>query len=152
VAALTGAVAVDVGPFRRAPRIPYVVYDGWRLPFRDGAFDTTLMLLMLHHCERPDAVIAEAVRVTRERVLVTESVYRNRVDLWWLRRLDRPLNRLRHGGSMPGPRGFRRAEEWLEWFAEQGLAARETRWLGSRWERLVHHPVLFVLEREGGEA
>jgi hypothetical protein len=23
------------------------------------------------------------------------------------------------------------------------------RWLGSRWERLVHHPLLFVLEKAG---
>src|SRR5262249_27618488 len=33
--------AVDIGPFGLVAD-PYVVYDGARLPFRDGAFDTTL--------------------------------------------------------------------------------------------------------------
>ncbi|MGH7278543.1 MAG: class I SAM-dependent methyltransferase, partial [Candidatus Rokuibacteriota bacterium] len=75
--------AVDVGPFRRAPG-RYVVYDGGRLPFPDGAFDTTLLLLVLHHCADADAVLDEACRVTRRRVIVTESVYRNRRERFWL--------------------------------------------------------------------
>ncbi len=36
--------AVDVGPSRRASA-PYVSYDGVRLPFPAGVFDTTLLLL-----------------------------------------------------------------------------------------------------------
>ncbi len=46
--------ASDVGPFAPDPR-PYVVYDGARLPFPDHAFDTTVLLLTLHHCDRSGA-------------------------------------------------------------------------------------------------
>jgi len=107
--------SADVGAFRRVPG-PYVTYDGLRLPFVDGVFDTTLILLTLHHCENPELVLNEAVRVTRERLIIIESVYRNR-----------------------------RERFWLDLFESRGLRIIETTWLGPWWERLVHHPLLFVL-------
>ena len=141
--------SVDVGPFRRGPGA-YVIYDGTRLPFADGAFDTTLILLALHHCAEPEAALDEALRVTRERLIVMESVYRNRRDRFWLDLLDGRLNGYRHGGAMPVPRAFRSPGAWTALFESRGLRAIETRRLGSWWERLVHHPLLFVLEREEG--
>lgn len=143
--------AADVGAFGRAP-VPYVVYDGARLPFADGAFDTTLLLLVLHHCAAPDAALDEAVRVTRARLVVTESVYRNRRDRFWLDLLDGRVNRLRHGGRMAVPRAFRAPGAWRTLFESRGLRVAETRWLGSRWERLVHHPFLYVLDKPPGRA
>lgn len=141
----TWTCGVDVGGFARTA-IPYAVYDGRRLPFRDGTFDTTLMLLTLHHCESPEAVLDEAVRVTRRRLIVTESVYRNRRDRLWLDVLDGRLNRLRHGGRMPAPLAFRRAPEWETLFASRALVPAARAWLGGRLERLIHHPRLFVLD------
>jgi SAM-dependent methyltransferase len=137
---------VDVGPFARAGG-PYLIYDGARLPFRDGAFDTTLLLLALHHCAAPAAVLDEALRVTRRRVIVTESVYRTRVERFWLDLLDGRINGWRHHGRMPPPVCFRRPEEWQTLFEQRGLRIAHRRWLGSRWERLVHHPLAFVLDR-----
>lgn len=137
--------SVDVGPFRRAAG-SYVVYDGARLPFADAAFDTTLLLLTLHHCTNPEAVLAEAVRVTRHRLIVTESVYRTRLERFWLDLLDGRLNAYRHGGRMPGPFAFRRAESWEALFVARGLVSVHASWLGAWWERLVHHPRLYVLE------
>jgi SAM-dependent methyltransferase len=137
--------SVDVGPFRRAPG-PYVVCDGARLPFRAGAFDTTLVLLTLHHCAAPGAVLREAVRVTRGRVVVTESVYRTRRERFWLDLLDHRLNGRRHAGRMPAAVHFKRPGGWARLFERCGLRVAHARWLGSRWERLVHHPLLFVLE------
>jgi SAM-dependent methyltransferase len=145
----TGAwvCAADVGSFRRAPG-PYVRYDGARLPFPDGAFDTTLLLLTLHHCADPEAVLDEALRVTRRRLVVTESVYRSRRDRFWLELLDGPVNRHRHRGVMPIPLAFRPPAAWEALFASRGLRVCGRRWLGAWWERLVHHPLLFVLERD----
>jgi SAM-dependent methyltransferase len=135
----------DVGPFARAA-IPYVVYDGERLPFGGAAFDTTLLLLTLHHCAKPEAVLDEAIRVTRARLIVTESVYRNRLDRWWLDVLDGRFNRLRHGGRMPAPLHFRRDEDWRALFASRGTRLVDAVWLGGRVERLIHHPRLFALD------
>jgi SAM-dependent methyltransferase len=143
------ACGVDVGAFRREDG-PYVAYDGKRLPFPDRAFDTTLLLLTLHHCQAPELVLDEAVRVTRRRLIVTESVYRNRLDHFWLVHLDRWLNRLRHAGRMAVPLAFRPADGWQALFDARGLRLVTTGWLGSRWERLVHHPRLYVLDVPGG--
>jgi ubiquinone/menaquinone biosynthesis C-methylase UbiE len=93
--------SADVGAFRRMPG-SYVTYDGIRLPFVDDAFDTTLTLLTLHHCENPERVLDEAVRVTRGRLIVIESVYRNRRERFWLNLLDHRLNRHRHHGDPGG--------------------------------------------------
>jgi len=64
--------SVDVGLFSKAP-LPYVAYDGLRLPFADATFDTTLVLLTLHHCAAPEPVLDEALRVTRQRLRSTSS-------------------------------------------------------------------------------
>jgi SAM-dependent methyltransferase len=140
-----GMCGADVGPFARAAGA-YVVYDGTRLPFADATFDTTLLLLTLHHCEKPEAVLDEALRVTRARLIVTESTYRTRLDRFWLDLLDGRFNRLRHGGRMPTPLGFRRVEDWQALFVSRGLEPVATRRLGGRLERLIHHPVAFVLD------
>lgn len=140
--------SVDVGPFRRAAG-PYVTYDGTRLPFADATFDTTLILLALHHCAEPESVLVEALRVTRQRLIVMESVYRNRLERFWLDLLDGWLNGYRHDGGMNVPFAFKRPAEWQQLFESRGLRVLETHWPGSWWERLVHHPLLFVLEKDG---
>jgi len=140
------AVCADVGPFRRVP-IPYVVYDGRRLPFRDATFDTTFVLLTLHPCAAPEATLDEAIRVTRGRLIVTESVYRSRAERFWLRTLDGRLNRFRHNGTMAPALEFGTPGCWTSLFASRRLRTLATRWLGRWWERLVHHPLLYVLER-----
>jgi SAM-dependent methyltransferase len=123
-----------------------VAYDGRRLPFCDGAFDTSLMLLTLHHCEEPEAVLDEVLRVTRRRLIVIESVFRNRRERFWLDLLDGRLNGYRHDGHMSIARAFNTAEEWQRLFASRGLRPVETRWIGPWWERVIHHPLLFVLD------
>jgi SAM-dependent methyltransferase len=136
---------VDVGAFRRAA-IPYAVYDGRHLPFADGAFDTTLVLLTLHHCAAPEAVLDEAIRVTRRRLVVTESVYRTRLERFWLDRLDGGVNGFRHGGRMHPALDFRPPHEWARLFDTRGLRVVATRGLGSSLERVVHHPMLWALD------
>jgi SAM-dependent methyltransferase len=145
------ACSCDVGSFRRA-RGPYVVYDSAHLPFADGAFDTTLILLALHHCDDPEGVLDEVLRVTRRRLIVMESVFRTRLDRFWLDLLDGRLNARRHGGAMNPPRAFRTLDGWRALFISRGLRVSETQWLGSWWERLVHHPALFVLDVSGAQA
>jgi SAM-dependent methyltransferase len=144
------ACAVDIGPYRRMP-VPYLIYDGTKLPFDDATFDTTLLSLALHHCADPEAVLDEALRVTASRLIVLESVYRNRCERFCLERLDGWLNGYRHGGEMHPALAFKRVDEWQRLFATRSLKTVDRRWLGSRWERLVHQPALFVLERPASQ-
>ena len=48
--------------------------DMYRLPLPDGGFDTTVLQMVLHHAEDPEAVLREAARVTRSgaRIIVVD--------------------------------------------------------------------------------
>jgi SAM-dependent methyltransferase len=142
--------AVDIGRYQRTPG-PYLIYDGARLPFVDAQFDTTLISLVLHHCADPEGVLDEALRVTRFRLIILESVYRSRWERSCLERLDSLLNRHRHGGQMQVPLAFKRPAEWQHMFDARALQTVDRRWLGSRWERLVHQPLLWVLEKAAAQ-
>jgi SAM-dependent methyltransferase len=125
--------------------LPFTLYDGTRLPFEDDRFDTVVLSLVLHHCEDAPAVISEAARVARRRVLVTESTYETEAQLGLLTFLDRLANRVRSAGRMRALEDhlqFRTVPQWGEIFARAGLEVVETRWLN----RLIHKHVLFVLE------
>jgi hypothetical protein len=87
------------------------------------------------------------LRVTDVRLIILESVYRYRWERFCLERLDDWLNRYRHGGDMHPALGLKRVDEWQRIFAARSLETVDRRWLGSRWERLVHQPALFVLEK-----
>ncbi len=69
--------------------------------------------------------------MTRGRLIVTESVYRSRVERFWLRTLDGRLNRFRHNGTMAPALEFGTPECWTSLFAWR-LRTLATRWLG-RW-------------------
>ena len=142
------ACAVDIGPYQRVP-VPYLIYDGTSLPFHDATFDTTLISLALHYCADPEAVLDEALRITTTRLIILESVYRNRCERFCLERLDGWVSRYRHGGDMHHALAFKRVDEWQRIFAARSLETIDRRWLGSRWERLVHQLTLFVLEKPG---
>jgi SAM-dependent methyltransferase len=47
--------------------------DGVRLPFEDDAFDVVCEFAVLHHVERPDAVVAEILRVARHAVCLSDD-------------------------------------------------------------------------------
>ena len=62
---------VDVH-LRPVSAIPITPYDGELLPFPDGAFEIVVLSDMLHHCARPGAVLAEALRVASRAVAVKD--------------------------------------------------------------------------------
>lgn len=115
-------VLADVLDLNRT-RLPHVVYDGDRLPFEDRSFDVTILYFVLHHCEKPEAVLHEALRVTGGCVIVAESTYRWKWEHWLLTHLDRLANRMRSGGRMNAQEAhlqFRKPEEWRALFESLG--------------------------------
>ncbi|MGE0431435.1 MAG: class I SAM-dependent methyltransferase [Planctomycetota bacterium] len=123
--------------------LPHVVYDGRTLPFADQSFDTVLIVLTLHHCADPDAVLAEAARVARQRVVITESVWTTPWNRRVLLVLDTLANRLRASDHIDAAINVRRPEEWEAAIARAGLRVTETHWLN----RFVHQHLLLVGER-----
>lgn len=111
--------------------LPHRVYDGRRLPIEDAAVDVTVLYFVLHHARDPEAVLREALRVARGRVVVVESVVTGPWQHRILRFLDRQVNRLRSRGRMRTQEAhlsLRPARDWAD------LARR----VGAR---IVHHRV-----------
>lgn len=59
---------------------PLVLYDGKTIPFSRDFFDTSLLLLVLHHCEDPINVLQEAKRVTSRKIIIFEDTFVSRFD------------------------------------------------------------------------
>jgi SAM-dependent methyltransferase len=140
----------DLVEYRNRRReFPFVkMEDPYRVPAADGAFDAVLLLFALHHnpYESQGKVLAEAVRLTRRRIVVLEDTPLGRVEhtcnVFW----DRVLN-LRHG--VPTPCAFRGVSEWNELFMEHGLQPAHVESYRARWPTLwTYHHTLFVLDRE----
>lgn len=140
--AVSSADVVEYGSSRRQVDL----YNGETLPYSDGQFDATIVVYVLHHAERPAAVIKEAIRVTSGVVVVLETVW---VASWqkpWLERLDRLVNRLRSGAAIDeGPLDIRSDEEWRRLFEQEDLALQYSETIQG-----PHPQALYVLS--GSEA
>ncbi|HRR10102.1 MAG TPA: class I SAM-dependent methyltransferase [Rhodothermales bacterium] len=135
---------VDVVDFNRT-QIPFFRYDGQNLPFPDDAFDVTVMSFVLHHCENQTQVFQEAVRVTRKRILIIESVYITEWDLRQLTFLDTLANRLRSDGLMNQQEAFlhfRTVPEWYKFFKQFPIHLVDTMQSGL----FLHQQAVFALE------
>lgn len=110
---------VDIGP-RDGAHIPVMAYDGARLPFADESFDLVLLIDVLHHADDPAALLREAMRVSRGRVLIKDHYWITRLDHWLLRASDYLGNRVY---GVPLPYAFLRLPEWTTLFARCGAAA-----------------------------
>jgi len=115
-------------------------YDGRSLPFADGSFDAVLAADMLHHTTDPGQILAEALRVARQLVVVKDHVVEGRWERKWLALLDWIGN---VGSGVPMPYNFLSAAEWDEVF--ERLEARVV-WRRDRLEYWPW-PVSAVLDR-----
>lgn len=136
-------VLADVVDLNRTS-LPHVVYDGTTLPWEDNRFDVTLLYFVLHHCEDPRRVLREALRVSRDGVVVVESTYTSAWQRRFLRAADRFANRLRSGGVMGAQEEhlrFRRPEAWRAEMEAAGAEIVVEERFGSR----LHPHVLFAV-------
>jgi len=129
----------------------------------DGQFDNTLVLTVLHHCDRPLETLDETIRVTKKggRVIVIESVYgidfpdgsgfnelsREQqiqaaafIDHWGNRILIDPREKINL------PYNYLTAEKWKEVFEERGLAEIHMEHLGIDLPFLPEYHTLHVCE------
>ena len=118
----------------RVPEARLSVGDGERLDFPDGRFDLVMASGIMHHVERPDAVLREMFRVSRLGVLVSDHN-----NLAFGRPLTRRLRLLLHATGLLGAatfvkQGFRRqgysdADGWwypFSLFDQFGTLAEES--------------------------
>ncbi len=95
---------------------PVVIYDGDKIPFPDKSFDASMLVTVLHHIDKTEDVIKEALRVTRSRIIVIEDLYHHRPGRWWTILRDQLLN----FEFVGHPRNFKKREDWIQTFESQG--------------------------------
>jgi len=71
---------------------PLVIYDGEHMPFPDRAFDTSVAMYVLHHTVHPPTVLGEMKRVSRQRIILVEELYRHLPGKLRLALLDYSVN------------------------------------------------------------
>lgn len=129
--------------------MPMCLGEGAHLPFVDNSFDVVYTAFVLHHTVNARAVIQECLRVTRQRVIILEDVYRSRLELLLLKVLDWVGNRS-ISADMPFPFTFKQENVWQKMFRELGVRSidpvpiRPMPWRPSR-----HR--MFVLEKAHDE-
>jgi ubiquinone/menaquinone biosynthesis C-methylase UbiE len=73
--------------------VPLRVYDGHTLPFTTNQFDVSLLFYVLHHCQDPHRLLHEAVRVTRQKIIIIEEFDRPGADTTSLDMTERQSHR-----------------------------------------------------------
>lgn len=118
-------------------RIPYVLYDGKRLPFGRRRFENIILGFVLSHTQDWKQVLDESVRCLAEggRLIVLEDTERSF--------LDRLINvdAGGAGGVVVSPR------EWERRFDVAGLRVVHSETWTKRHLGIPFHNILFVLER-----
>jgi len=66
-------IGVDIVD-RRILNLPFKIYDGRDLPFPEKSFDIVLLNYVLHHCQDPLALLKEAKRVVRDKIVIFEDL------------------------------------------------------------------------------
>lgn len=101
--------------FQKAPVVLYQPEASF--PFEDKVFDASLLVTVLHHIPDPVRILGEARRVTKKVVIVVEDLYHHALGRWWTCLRDQLYN-LEFVGH---PRQFKKKEEWMRLFAEEGF-------------------------------
>jgi ubiquinone/menaquinone biosynthesis C-methylase UbiE len=107
------------------PQIEVRAYDGVHLPYPDGAFSAVMLSDVLHHCERPERVFAEAIRVASRAVALKDHFRFGGFSQWMLLSMDRV------GNAGPGiaVRGtYFNAREWAELVESAGARFADLIW------------------------
>jgi SAM-dependent methyltransferase len=99
--------AIDVAPF-----------DGQRIPYGDGAFESVMLVDVLHHTDDPAVLLREAMRAARADVIVKDHTMDSRLAGRILRFMDRAGNE-RHGVRIPY--NYWPTRRWHAAFAELRL-------------------------------
>jgi len=99
------AVRVAAGKLGERP-VRFLVADGHRLPFRDNSFDVVLLGGVLHHDDRPEGMLKEALRVASRMVVLEPNG--NNVGLKVIERVSK--YHIEHGEKSYTPR---RMGRWI---------------------------------------
>jgi SAM-dependent methyltransferase len=111
---------VDVLP-RKKTWLPIGRFDGKTLPYAASSFDAVMLIDVLHHAQEPLALLREAVRVSRNWLIVKDHVRKGLSSTLRLRLMDYVGNA---GRGVALPYKYVSAKEWNEFQQALNLKLR----------------------------
>lgn len=128
--------------------IKHTLYNGKTLPFSDNQFSVVLSSFVLHHIpkNRQEKIINELKRVTKNKIIVIEDVFRPTIGRWWLYCIEYFCNRL-YSSKVPIPLAFRTPTQWESLFTDAGLTITSQKTVKSPTPFLKH--IVFTLKTDG---
>lgn len=93
-----------------------IIYDGVQMPIESNAYDTALLLTVLHHTTDPDAILQEAARVAK-RVIIIEDVFNSA----WQRKYTKIADSITNLDFFGHPHSNRSDAEWRNTFEQMKL-------------------------------
>ena len=92
------------------------LYDGVAMPYDSGAYDSALLLTVLHHTPDPIVILREAARIAR-RIIIIEDVYNSA----WQRKYTKVADSITNLEFFGHPHTNRSDAEWQNTFEQLGL-------------------------------
>lgn len=110
---------IDVAKYNQTD-LPLIVCDSRELAFADNSFDYAVLSFVLHHCKEPEKILQEALRVSRQAIVIENDVRG---------KLRSVITRLVDSTQSPWygspPCYFTKTrDEWLEFFQGFGVRTR----------------------------
>lgn len=125
---------------RPGAAIETLPFDGRRIPFADETFDAVLLVDVLHHAEDAEALLGEAARVARDRIVIKDHDRTGIGAFATLRIMDWVGNR---GHGVDLRYRYLAEEEWHRLFERLGLRVD----LWDRRLRLYPWPFRWIFDR-----
>ncbi len=104
----------DINSMNRT-KLPYYQLKSGPLPWASNHFDIVVLYYVLHHAKDSEALLCEAFRICRGRVIVVESVYHSPLQYNLLKIIDRFVNRIRSFGKMNSQEKFLHFRSSMQW-------------------------------------
>ena len=134
----------------RLTTMPIILFpQGGGIPLADGAVDTTLIYLVLHHADDTEHLLREAARVTRQRLVIMEGSVEEPDTRLCNCFFDWFLNRVVQGADVNLPFNYRTIAEWQQRFTENHLDLVHTEDVGIDEPRAPEAHILYMLSKAG---
>lgn len=130
---------LDVENYSIVDAVLPTLYDGYRMPFKDNQFDTSLILFVLHHTPDPVQVLKEVKRVSRK-VLILEDIVTSPAH----KSLTAALDSLMNLEFYDQPHTNKSDKEWRDVFEKLGLKLLTQEYMSST---VIMRHALYFLEK-----